>query len=199
MIHRLSCVQCGDLIHPDTASANAGLCMPCKGGYRERIQEGRRQRQRDREYAKSAESMYWQELVQRVFRTSEGFDGLSMEEQTYFAVNCLIGEVYNGGFDQFFSNSSGAHYLRALDGLRTLGADSSMKLLLQAKQVLFAEHPVPIDREARIKLMPTTTGDESAEEWVQLEALDKAFWADPDKLGERCQAYARENQLYAAG
>jgi hypothetical protein len=198
MIQRLSCVKCGDLIHPDTASANAGLCMPCKGGYRDRIEEGKRQRQRDREYAKSAESLYWQDLVRRVFKTSEGFNGLRAEEQTYFAVSCLTGEVYNGGFDQFFSNSSGEYYLLALACLRSLGADASAALLLQAKQVLFADHPVPLDREERMELMPTAKG-ESAAEWKQLEALDKAFWADPDKLGERCQTYAYENRLYAAG
>jgi hypothetical protein len=198
MIQRLPCAQCGDLIHPDTASANAGLCMPCKGGYRDRIEEGKRQRERDREYAKSAESLYWQDLVRRVHETSDGFNGLRPEEQTYFAVSCLIGEVYNGGFDQFFSNSSGAHYLLALDGLRALGADASAALLLKAKEVLFADRRVPIDREERMELIPTFM-DESATEWAQLELLDKAFWADPDKLGERCQTYAHENQLYAAG
>ncbi len=198
MIQRLSCVQCGDLIHPDTAAANAGLCMPCKGGYRDRIEEGKRQREREREYAKSAESFYWKDLIRRVFKTSEGFDGLRKEEQTYYAVSTLIGEVYNGGFDQFFSNSSGDHYLLALNGLRTLGADASTALLIAAKQVLFADRTVPIDRAQRMELMPTVQS-ESAVEWQQLEALDNAFWSDPDKLGARCQAYAHENQLYAAG
>jgi hypothetical protein len=172
--------------------------MPCKGGYRDRIEEGKRQRERDREYAKSAESLYWQDLVRRVHKTPEGFGGLRTEEQTYYAVSCLIGEVYNGGFDQFFSNSSGGHYLLVLDGLRTLGADATAALLLEVKQVLFADRAVPIDREDRIELMPTVKS-ESAAEWGKLEALDKAFWADPDKLGERCQAYAHANRLYAAG
>ncbi len=198
MIQRLSCVQCGDLIHPDTASANAGLCMPCKGGYRDRIEEGKRQRERDRAYAKSAESLYWRDLVRRVHQTPEGFSELHTAEQTYYAVSCLIGEVYNGGFDQFFFNSSGDHYLQALDGLRTLGADASSALLLEAKEVLFRDRAVPIDREERMELMPTIWND-SAAELTKLEALDMAFWADPDKLGERCQAYAHDNHLYAAG
>lgn len=198
MIQRLPCIECGDPIHPDTASANSGLCMPCKGGYRARIEEGKRQRERDREYRRSAEFLYWQELVRRVFETSEGFDGLRKEEQTYYAVSCLIGEVCNGGFDQFFSNGSGDHYQLALDGLRTLGAFESAALLLEAKHVLFADQLVPVDRDERVNLMPTVV-DEAAAEWARLEALDQGFWADPDKLGERCQAYARENRLYAVG
>lgn len=171
--------------------------MPCKCGYRARIEEDKRQRERDREYRISAEFLYWQDLVRRVFRTTEGFNGLRTEEQTYYAVGCLIGDVYNGGFDQFFSNSSGDHYQVVLDGLRALGALESEALLLKAKEVLFADRVVPVDRDERVKLMPTGM-DDSAAEWAQLEVLDKAFWADPDKLGERCQAYAHANGFYPA-
>lgn len=196
MIQRLPCTQCGDLIHPDTAAANSGLCMPCKRGYRQRIEESKRQREREREYAKSAEALYWQDLVRRVHETPEGFAGLRAEEQTYFAVGCLVGEVYNGGFDQFFSSSSGAYYSIALNGLRSLGATASTALLRQAKHVLFGDRPVPLDRQERLALM-TTSNDGSTLESQQLDAVDKAFWADPDKLDERSKAYAFEHRLFS--
>ena len=195
MTQRVPCSRCGELILPDTAAKNAGLCMPCKGGYQERIEEGKRQRQRERQYEQSAERKYWLDLVHRIFNTQEGFAGLDQPEKTYYAVSCLIGEVYNGGFDQFFSNSSGELYGLALDGLFELEAEKSAALLVQAKEVLFGDRLVPLDRSKRLDLMPTV-GNDSHPAWKQLDALDKAFYSDPDQLSESCKAYAIEHHLY---
>jgi hypothetical protein len=172
--------------------------MPCKGGYRERIEEGKRQRERERAYEQSAERKYWLNLVQRVHETPEGFYGLAEQEKLYYAVSCLIGEVYNGGFDQFFSNSSGALYAHALNGLFELEAEASAALLVQAKEALFGQQPVPLDRALRLKLMPTVAAESPAVS-ERLDALDTAFYADSDRLAERCAAYAAEHQLYPGG
>ena len=198
MSTRVPCTKCGESIHPDTAAQNAGLCMPCKGGYRDRIEAGKIRRNAERIYEQSAERKYWLKLVDRVHRTTEGFDGLPSAEKTYFAVSCLIGEVYNGGFDQFFSNSSGEMYGAALDGLWEFEAIASAGLLIQAKEVLFGSKPVPVDRRQRLRLMPTIEND-AAPEHQQLEELDKAFWEDPEKLGERCKVFANKHGLYADG
>jgi len=72
--------------------------------------------QRERECEKSAEPKYWLSLVHRVHETTDGFEGLAEPEKLYYVVSCLIGEVYNGGFDQFFSNGSGSVYRHALTG-----------------------------------------------------------------------------------
>ena len=155
--------------------------MPCKGNYREQIEAGKRRREQDRIYEQSPERKYWLDLVRRVHKTPQGFGGLSQTEKTYFAVTCLIGEVYNGGFDQFFSNSSGEFYGLALDGLFEIEAEASAALLEQAKEVLFGHSPVPIDRAKRNEIMPTVA-NEFATEWKQLDVIDKAFCRDPDKL-----------------
>nr|WP_316643371.1 DMP19 family protein [uncultured Roseateles sp.] len=168
------------------------------GGYRERIEAGKRQREVDRAYEQSAERKYWRTLVDRVHRTSEGFDGLRPEEKTYFAVSCLIGEVYNGGFDQFFSNSSGEMYGIALAGLWELEANVTAGLLLRAKEVLFGDGLVPVDRSERCSQMPTI-GNDAAPGHKQLDELDRLFYEDPDKLGERCKCFAISNGLYADG
>lgn len=169
--------------------------MPCKGGYREQIEEGKRQRERVRVYEQSAERKYWLDLLRRIYETPQGFDGLTQPEQTYYAVSCLIGEVYNGGFDQFFSNNSGELYGLALDGLFELEAEASAALLVQAKEVLFGDRLVPLDRAKRLELMPTVVND-AATEWAQLDALDNAFWNDPELLTERCKEYAIKHHLY---
>ena len=195
MSQRLPCSRCGEFILPETATRNGGLCMPCKGNYRERIEAGKLRRERDRAYEQSAERKYWLDLVRRVHKTPQGFGGLSQTEKTYFAVSCLVGEVYNGGFDQFFSNSSGELYGLALDGLLELEAKESAVLLEKAKEVLFGDAPVPIDQAKRNEIMPTVA-NEFAPEWEQLNMLDKAFCRDPDKLAERCKVYAIKHQLY---
>ncbi len=41
MTDRLPCRACGHLILPTTAARNDGLCMPCKGGYRQNIEDGK--------------------------------------------------------------------------------------------------------------------------------------------------------------
>jgi Domain of unknown function (DUF4375) len=59
----------------------------------------------------------------------KGFGGLPRQEKLYFSVCILDGEVYNGGFHQFFFNYSGEHYHEAFFGLAELGAFHSRELL----------------------------------------------------------------------
>lgn len=195
MTLRVPCPQCGAKILPETAKKNGGLCMPCYGGYRKSIEAGKLRRVAEREYEKSPERKYWLDLVNRVYKSPQGFTGISEPEKTYFAVSCLIGEVYNGGFDQFFSNSSGEFYGRALEGLCELGAETSVALLTQAKEILFGSGSVPLDKADRWRIMPTV-GNAEHPAWGLLHSLDVAFWQDPDGLSERCVAYAKKHQFY---
>lgn len=193
MTQRLPCKVCGELIHPDTALKNDGLCMPCKGGYRESIEAGKRHREQERAYRQSAEFKFWQSLVQRVHGSSEGYQSLSAPERTYFAVNALVGEVYNGGFDQFFCNSTGDYYADALAGLRAIGAGASAELLLKAKQAVFGDLPVPAEQADRFRRMRAV--DVSA----ALDELDSSFYEDPDSIADLCHSFALANGLYQDG
>ena len=193
MPDRLPCKSCGELIHPDTAAKNAGLCMPCNGGYRANIEAGKKRREQERAYEKSAERKYWLELVRRVHAMQDGLQQLANTEKTYFAVSCLIGEVYNGGFDQFFSNSTGALYAYALDGLLEMEAEESAAQLARAKQILFGDAIVPIDQLERNEKMRQSSSTS------ELDALDKEFWADREGLGARCAQYAVTHGLYEDG
>jgi hypothetical protein len=198
MITRLPCRRCGDLIHPDTAAKNNELCMPCKGGYRERIEEGKRQRELERAYEKSAEGRHWLTLVERVHQANEGFQALSPDEQTYFALGCLVGEVFNGGFHQFFSSHSGEYYGVAVNGLIELEAMRSHQLLTQAKEVLFGNQAVPVDFAERNHLLRAIEDNDVAYSRIgkQLDDLDKQFWAEPDQLSNRCSRFAVARGLY---
>ena len=187
---RVPCNLCGESIHPDTAAKNGGLCMPCHGGYRERIEDGKRSRETEKAYKSSAEHQYWISLSSKVHGVHNGFNVLSPNEQTYFALGCLVGEVYNGGLHQFFFNSSGSMYGAALNGLYELEAHETAGLLSGAKELLFGSPPVPMDTGERRRLMQARNAP------AELEQLDSAFWKDTEKLGERCKKYAHEHQLY---
>lgn len=188
---RVPCLKCGESIHPDTALKNDGLCMPCKGGYRDRIEDGKARREAEKAYEQSAERRYWSSLVKRVHPPGAGFATLSPKEKTYYAVGCLIGEVYNGGFEQFFFNHAGSMYGAALSGLMELEAHASASLLQRAKELLFDEEAVQVDTGERRAFLRER--DSSPPE---LELLDKEFWKDTERLSERCEKYAQAHRLY---
>lgn len=189
-MQRVPCKVCGESIHPDTAAKNGGLCMPCKGGYRERIEAGKRRREEEREYDQSEERRYWLQLVSEVHGSEDGFRKLPTEDQTYFALGCLIGEVYNGGLHQFFFNSSGSMYGVAVAGLIEVEAYRAAGLLSRAKELLFGSGAVPMDTGSRRTLLQERGMP------GELEELDRSFWKNEEKLDERCRKYAASHQLF---
>jgi len=174
--------------------------MPCKGGYRKSIGEGKLRREEARRYEKSAERQYWRALVDRVYKQAGGFAALGASERTYWAVNCLSGEVYNGGFYQFFSNSTGELYELALEGLVEMGATHSAGQLRRVKELFFGAGHVPADEAARNAILPALEYFESSlkEMAASLDAIEEEFYADPDELAQRCAAYAAKHGLYDA-
>lgn len=201
-MQRLPCARCGDSIHPDTASRNGGLCVPCVRGNLLSIEERKRhsqeaRRTREAFYA-APEYKYWQTLVGKVYGKESAFNDLSPAERLYYLVNVFGGELHNGGFDQFFTNTSGARYRETVAALEEVGAQKSLALLLQAKTILFSNGEVPVDRAVRCSLMPTW--DESHPDHdaahEALDALDKRFYADPDELEQVLDGLAKRHGLY---
>ncbi|MCH7335594.1 hypothetical protein [Acinetobacter sp. NIPH 2699] len=76
--------------------------MPCKNGYRKSIEVSKKFYEEERRYRESPEWKYWQWLVDQVNKTEMGFSELSYKSKLYFSINLLLGEVFNGGFDQYF-------------------------------------------------------------------------------------------------
>src|SRR5262245_26049747 len=114
MSEKVPCTVCGVMILVATAQSNGGQCMPCKQGTRKTIDNARLQyaERKKAEANPSPETKHWRWLVRQV--RDGGFDGLSPENQLYFAVCLLEGEIYNGGFEQYFHNSSANYFAQAL-------------------------------------------------------------------------------------
>ena len=98
-----------------------------------------------------------------------GFSVLTAPEKVVFCLDKLEQEVNNGGFQQYFSNSSGDHAAETPAALRTLGAPQVASIVEKALK-LFPDHQ-----------------DALAE-------LDEAFLAYPEPLAQLERAYVRKHQ-----
>ena len=181
-----------------TAQKTNGLCMPCKGGYRESIEARKREIHEERERDRTnPDRRLWLSLVEQVHHSATGFDGLSHPEKLYFAIGCLEGDVYNGGFHQYFFNDSASYYAYAEEGLIAIGALQTCELLNEAKHVLFAAEAVPVKVSERRNALQghMKTEPEAAKSSQKLDDLDTRYWLDSEGIGARMKAFARDHEL----
>ena len=170
--------------------------MACKQGIRQNIEKSKEQYKKQKEHDPIRE--LWLSLVERVDKGPDGFAGLSVDEKLYFAVRLLDGEVYNGGFEQFFHNSSGEYFDEAARGLKLLEAESTLSVFLQATKILFGDSTPSKDRGARweqMKSLPDSPVDQVPDWYVELESLDQQYCKDPDNLDEKLDEFARSSLL----
>lgn len=190
---KIPCQKCGVLILPSTAERNEGLCMPCKSGTRESIERSKTYYKEQRELDRTdPERLFWRALVNRVYHTEDGFGSLSEPEQRYYVGHILLGEVYNGGFEQFFSNSAGQYYELVSEILLELNAPNSLQLLHQARDILFPDRVVSTSTAQRRELLAANGTSYDS----RLDALDSEFYKDPDALYEKLAAYAKKHSLF---
>ena len=192
---QITCKSCGNPILLTTAAKNDGECMPCVGGYRESMEASRRWQEERRKSLDSPGAIHWRLLVHR--ENAGHFNSFTDPEKIYFAVTLLDGEVYNGGFYQYFSNSSADYYDWAVVGLKILGATNTLSLLQEAKEALFGDKPVPSSSDSRNSRLKEL---EHRPEWVEidkkLDALDCLYYKDPDSLGDLLEQFAIHHELW---
>jgi hypothetical protein len=126
-------------------------------------------------------AILWPDLVKTVFRDSpreEHAEYLTPAARTIYRVGSFHGEVINGGFSQFSSNSSGNWVPETIDALEQVGARLSLRLLAEA-QALFPASIVPRDREERCDLL--FAFEKQNPDF--LEKLDRVYYRDVDALG----------------
>lgn len=190
MEEQIGCKDCGAMILSSTAARNGGVCMPCKNGTRKNIESAKEHYARERELNRTCPfRALWRELVNKVHNQPGGFEALSEGEKQYYAVRVLVGEVYNGGFEQYFHNSSADYFRYAELGLMRIGATESLALLRASKAVVFGNDSVPREQSARWIGLKSTNNSPA------LELLDSKFWTDPDSLETKLERFAYEESL----
>lgn len=121
---------------------------------------------------------------------TEHLERLSPEARLVFVLWNFDGEIHNGGFDQFFSNSLGSQCEEILEHLEKVDAVNCHRMLRSA----MAQYPrgdVPKDWFTRQELHETIIKSEEVQNAFY--KLDEEFYRYEDKLHVRLEQYMRQN------
>lgn len=122
------------------------------------------------------------------------YEELSEPEQVFRAIWELESQVNNGGFDQYFFNSSGDTAFAVVGALKSVGAQSTASIAARASAV-FPDSLPPRDQTERQGILESLT--EEQEDLLQ--DLDDEFLAYPDNLTELLFDYVRRHSTQIQG
>lgn len=200
MTDRIPCTTCGASILHATAERTGGLCKPCKGSYRESIEQGKIYNEQEKQYRETDEyknwDKHWNWLIDQVHKTDDGFQNLSHHNKLFFAVNLVSGGVQRGGFYLYFTCDAADYYNFAVEGLLAMSANESLRLLTAAKQLLFGEATIPKTETERWNFLQSLDTETQEKQGIELGLLDDVFYEDIDQLGERMLLFAQKHNLY---
>lgn len=139
-----------------------------------------------------------QEMNRRLIELSESpssrfwrvnYQDLSTPERVFLLIWEFESEVNNGGFHQYFHNSSGAGAPHVVEALKTIGAQATATI---AQRALNTVNPVTTwsrdaDRQASIKALPSATRQ-------TLEELDQEYYACREDLTPLLYRYVAEHR-----
>jgi hypothetical protein len=114
-------------------------------------------------------------------------DTLTECEKNIVYIEELEREVNNGGFNQYFFNSSGDFALETIGALKIIGSKTFLEIVQEAVDK-FPGKIVPKDRGERQKLLANI--DENIELW---EELDNRFYEYEEDIYELMIRYIRKN------
>lgn len=131
------------------------------------------------------------EIQKILWKKTELFDdfrNLNDAEKTFLYVEILEAEINNGGFDQFFFNSSGDYANETLEALKKIGAIKTVKIVEEAYKN-FPKNPIPKNNTIRREILENIN-EQTSEKWTQLE--DK-FYLYEENIGRLVLDYVRKN------
>jgi len=116
-------------------------------------------------------------------------DRLTEAQKNFYFNQNLEREINNGGFNQYFYNSSGDFAHETITSLRKIGADKTAVILQKAIDQ-FPDSTVPKDRTNRQEILEQIE-DTANEVWEQ---LDQAFYKYEDNLYDLNIEYIKQNR-----
>ncbi len=128
-------------------------------------------------------------IVNKLSNYGEDLSKLTEPQKVLLFVENLEREVNNGGFDQFYWNSSGDYADETLNGLRTIGANKMADILHKASAV-WPNESVPKDITERQNLHELIQEDASGV-WGK---CDTEFYAYPDDIVSLLLEYVKNHK-----
>ncbi len=119
----------------------------------------------------------------------DDFSKLTDQQKLFYLNQNLEREINNGGFNQYFCNSSGDNAHETILSLKTIGADKTASILQKAIDQ-FPNKTVPKDREERTEIVEQI--EEAADEiWNE---LDQKFYEYEDDLNTLNIEYIKKHK-----
>lgn len=114
---------------------------------------------------------------------------LSEAERIFYITQTLEMEVNNGGFSQFFYNSSGDFSNELVDAFTAIGANTTAAICQKAIDAFGCD--IPVDRDEREEMLDELESDEINK---ILDECDNAFYDYEDNLNELNYAFVMKNK-----
>lgn len=118
-----------------------------------------------------------------------GVEGLSEEELIILAVEALEREVNNGGYSQFFYNSSKEYTPVVVDALNRIGCPETAKLTRKAIDVLNIDEPISVD--AIDNVMEQEDEDRDEKLWK----CDDRYYETAEDLAGNLLEFIKDNSV----
>ena len=124
-------------------------------------------------------------------KTQYGDDmsGLSKPERIFYITQILEMDVNNGGFSQFFYNSSGDFSNELVEAFTAIGAKTTAEICQKAMDAFGCV--IPADRDARKEMLDELENDEVEE---ILDECDDAFYDYEDDLNTLNYQFVMNNK-----
>ena len=129
------------------------------------------------------------EFICTLCQYGEDIDKLNEAQKLFFFNQNVERELNNGGFNQYFWNSSGDFANETIASLKAIGAEKTAALLQQAMDQ-FPDRKVPTNRDERNELQEQIQ-EQADEVWNE---LDEKFYLYEENLNELNLAFIKMNK-----
>ena len=119
-----------------------------------------------------------------------GMESLTQEERYIYVVDGMLTEVNNGGFGQFFFNSTGELAYDLLPALKAIGSIQFKAIASKAVDI-FGEIP-SLDEDSRYSHLGKITENDELQIWDE---CDDEFYDCEEEIESMAIAYAKHNLI----
>lgn len=119
-----------------------------------------------------------------------GIDSLTQKEQHIYAIDGMLTEVNNGGFNQFFFNNTGELAYDLVPALEVIGSKKFKAIAFKAVDI-FGEIP-SLDESSRYSHLGKITEDDELQLWDE---CDDEFYDCDEEIESMAVAYAKANLI----
>ena len=127
------------------------------------------------------------EIIGKKIPEKDNFSNLNEFEKTFIYLDVLEDSVTNGGFIQFFFNSSGQFTHEVFQAYLTIKAENTVDILTKA---IYLFPVIPVPKNLRIRQQILMEKNTNSDLWDE---LDTQFYKYEDNIISLTLAYVRNN------